>query len=86
MNSAAGVGALLIQGREIPVEYDLIQSSAQKGFSAEGQVFGDADALRAAFSAGPCQLRLKSGGVTQAVLLDCDTHGAADIRIIGPMK
>ncbi len=86
MNSVAGSGSLMSADREVPVAYDLVQAPELSPYTAEGQVFGDVGALRDVFNNGPCQLRLVSGLVTKAVLLNCETRGAADIRITGPMQ
>jgi hypothetical protein len=86
MNVTAGTGALLRRGDEVPVAYDLVRHDAGERFTAEGQVFGDADALRDVYLSGACLLRLESGGVAKIVLLDCKFNGAADVRVIGRMR
>ena len=49
--------------------------------AAEGQVFGEAKALQAAFLVGACTLQLESGAAVKAVLLGCESTGAASIRV-----
>lgn len=86
MKARAGVGALLSNGQEIPVEYDLIQSQGRAGVFAEGTVFGDAHALFGVFSTGPCILRLESGEPVHVFLEDCrSSAGVADIRVTDPV-
>jgi hypothetical protein len=52
LNSGAGTGVLMSDGKPIPVAYDLIRSPDG---AAEGQVFGEAKALEVCigFEAGP---------------------------------
>jgi hypothetical protein len=86
MNAIAGAGALLYRGQEVPVTYDLVQSPAQSRFSAEGEVFGEARALIEVFNSGPCNLRLETGRAVQVVLIVCHLHGAAEVRVSGPVQ
>jgi hypothetical protein len=85
MQALAGAGALLCQGVEIPVAYDLVQSSPTSGHSAEGQLFGDPGELQKVWAMGGCGLRLESGRVIRVVLQDCEVRGAADLVVISPM-
>ena len=78
LNSGAGTGVLMSDGKPIPVAYDLIRSPDG---AAEGQVFGEAKALEAAFLVGACTLQLESGAAVKAVLLGCESTGAASIRV-----
>ena len=78
---------MLSDGKEIPVMYDLVETSRPGRIKGEGQVFGDIEALIAAYHAGPCRLRLEGGKAVGAYLLDCrSTAGVADIRITGKIK
>src|SRR5665213_931796 len=88
MNATAGTGALLRDGKEIPVTYDLVEPSRRGRIKAEGQVLGDTEALFcAAYHAGPCVLRLTSGPPFRAYLLDCrSSNTVADIRVTGRME
>ena len=86
MKAKAGVGALLSNGQEIPVEYDLVQSQGRDRVFAEGEVFGDAGSLFDVYTAGPCVLRLESGEPVHAFLEDCrSSAGVADIRVTDPI-
>jgi hypothetical protein len=87
MNATAGTGALLSDGKEIPVTYDLVEPSRRGRIKVEGQAFGDTEALGAAYHAGPCVLRLTSRRPVRAYLLDRrSSNGAADIRVTGQMR
>jgi hypothetical protein len=86
MKAIAGAGALLSHGQEIPVTYDLVESAASSRFSAEGEVFGDARALIDVYNTGPCNLLLETGRAVQVVLVVCHLHGAAEVRVKGPVK
>jgi hypothetical protein len=85
MKAMAGAGALLTRNRELPVVYDVVQCPATSRWSAEGEVFGDPQALVDAYNAGPCDLRLESGRLAQVVLVSCHLHGAAEVRISSPL-
>jgi len=82
----AGTGALRCGSSMVQVSYDLIESSAPGRNTAEGLVFGDADALRTAYLSGSCDLQLEDGQVTKVVLLDCRYQGAADVAVKGQMR
>jgi hypothetical protein len=86
MKTMGGSGALLSGGREAPVRYDLVEANGEGGVRAEGEVFGDAEALRAVYASGPCVLRLETGEPLRAFLEDCrSSAGVADIRVIDPV-
>ena len=86
MKAKAGSGALLSNGQEIPVRYDIVQTEGPGSVFAEGKVFGDAHALFGVFNAGPCVLRLESGEPVHAFLEDCrSSAGEADIRVTDPI-
>ena len=85
MRAMAGAGALRCAGREVPVAYDLIERPAGGPYSAEGDVFGDAQALVDVYNQGPCDLLLETGRVARVVLVVCHLHGAAEVRIAGPL-
>jgi hypothetical protein len=85
MKAMAGAGALLTQGHELPVAYDFVQCPATSRWTAEGEVFGDAQSLVDAYNAGPCDLRLESGRLAKIVLVSCHLHGAAEARIASPL-
>ena len=85
MRAMAGAGALLCRGREVPVTYDLVERPAGGHYSAEGDVFGDAQALVEVYNMGPCDLLLETGRVARAVLVVCHLHGAAEVRIAGAL-
>ena len=85
MTSTEGAGALFNRAGVTQVKYQLEQSDNTPGAMAEGTVFGEAGALRDAFNAGPCVLRLQSGDEAKIMLLDLfDSHGqtAADFRTV----
>jgi len=87
MNATAGTGALLSDDKEIPVTCDLVEPSRRGRIKAEGQVFGDTEALCAAYHAGPCVQRLTSGRPVRDYLLECrSSNGGADIRVTGRMR
>jgi len=81
MDSTAGTGVLLSDGKELPVGYDLVKMPSQGNAPTEGQVFGDVDDLRAAYAVGRCGLRLENGNVIQGVILGVSSRGVAEIRI-----
>jgi len=83
MNSTAGTGVLLSEGKEIPVEYDLVPTPGRTEAPIQGQVFGDVDDLRAAYNIGRCGLRLENGDVIQGVITGCSSRGVAEIHISG---
>ena len=86
MKAKAGTGALLSNGQEISVEYDLVQSQGRDRVFAEGTVFGDERALIDVFNTGPCILRLETGEPVHAFLEDCrSSGGVADIRVTDPV-
>ena len=85
MNATAGTGALLTRDQVVLVEYDLLEAGPQAAFVAEGQVFGDAEALRNVYNSGPCILRLSNGQTAPAHLMDATSRGAAEIRVTGPI-
>jgi hypothetical protein len=85
MRAVAGSGALLCQGAEIPVAYDLVQSPPQSRHTAEGQLFGDPGDLHRVWAMGACGLRLESGRVIRVVLQDCEVSGAADAVVTSAM-
>jgi hypothetical protein len=82
----AGAGTLVAKGRQVPVAYDLVQSPSASRFAAEGDVFGDAGALLEIYNSGPCDLLLETGRAVRAVLVICHLHGAAEVRITGPLE
>jgi hypothetical protein len=86
MKAMAGAGALISRGQEIPVAYDLVQCPERSRYAAEGDVFGDARELIDVFNAGPCELLLETGRAVRAVLVACRLHGAAEVRITGPLE
>ena len=85
MKATAGTGALLCGRSVVQVAYDLVQCAGHSRNTAEGQVFGDADAIRLAYQSGLCGLRLEGGQVTSVVLLNCHYNGAADVAVKGSM-
>ncbi len=85
MQRKAGAGVLVSSGREFQVTYDLVESRAGEDQAVRGQVFGNPEELAAAYRSGPASLRLDNGKTARLVLLDCDTHGAADVRLIGKL-
>ena len=78
MNSTAGTGVLLSEGKKIPVEYDLVATPARTDATVQGQLFGDVDDLRAAYNIGRCGLRLENGDVIQGVIAGCSSRGVAE--------
>lgn len=84
MKTIAGSGTLITRAGQVPVTYDLKESSS-KTYTAEGTVYGASGSLRPVYLAGPCKLRLETGRVTEVVLLDCNAHGVADIGAMGPI-
>ena len=84
MKSMSGAGVLVAQGREINVLYDLVQNDAAEPVVV-GQVFGEADALQRALHASHSILRLANGHAATVVLQNCDSRGAADVRVDGPI-
>ena len=86
MNNLAGTGVLLTEAEEIPVGYDLVQVARSRDGPLEGQVFGEPDALRGAAIGGVCDLRLEDGGLVRLAMLGVDTHGAANVRVAGPLR
>jgi hypothetical protein len=85
MKVMAGAGALRCGARQVPVAYGLVERPGDGRFSAEGDVFGDPQALVELYNQGPCDLLLETGGVARAVLTVCHLHGAAEVRIAGPI-
>ncbi len=86
MRAIGGTGALLSGGREVPVRYDLVEAAGGGRVFAEGQVFGDAQALSEVYRSGPCVLRLETGAPVHAFLEDCRASaGVADIRVTDPV-
>lgn len=85
MKSTSGAGVLVARGRQIHILYDLVQADAPKDAPVEGQIFGDADALLDAFNAPRSILRLANGRSASIVLQNCESRGAAEVRIVGPM-
>ncbi len=83
MQNLSGSGIVVLGGAERPVSYDLVQTQA--GGPVEGQLFGDPDIIAEAYQAHAVTLRLEDGGVIKLRLLNCETHGAADVRAVGPL-
>ena len=83
MKAQAGMGTILCGRTAVEVAYDLVQCPTTSRNAAEGQVFGDADALREAYLSGACSLRLEGGRMARIVMLDCHYSGAADIAVRG---
>ena len=86
MKAVAGTGVLLCGRSVVQVGYDLVQCAGHGRNTAEGQVFGEAGAIRQAFLSGLCGLRLEGGQVTDVVLLNCHDNGAADVAVMGLMR
>ena len=84
MKSMSGAGVLVAQGKEIDVLYDLVQNDAVEPVVV-GQIFGEADALQYALHASHPVLRLANGHAATVVLQNCDSRGAADVRVDGPI-
>ena len=84
MKSMSGAGVLVAHGKEIKVLYDLVQNDAAD-VSAVGQIFGEADALQEALHAPHAVLRLANGHAADIVLQNCESRGAADVHITGPV-
>jgi hypothetical protein len=85
MRAMAGAGAVLSRGREIPVAYDFVECAGGSRYAAEGEIFGDVEALLDLYNTGPCDLRLESGGLAHIVLTSCRLHGAAEAKVAGPL-
>ena len=85
MRVMAGAGALRSKDQEVPVVYDLVERPAGGPFTAEGDVFGDPQALVEVYNKGPCDLLLETGRVARVVLTVCHLHGAAEVRIASPL-
>ena len=86
MKSTSGAGVLVAHGKEIKVLYDLVQSSANPDAPIVGQIFGKADDLQQAFYAPHSLLRLANGHAASVVLQNCESRGAADVRVDGPLQ
>lgn len=86
MKSTSGAGVLVACGRQIHILYDLVQPDRPEGAPVVGQIFGDAEALHDAFYAAGSTLRLANGRTASIVLQNCESRGAADVRIVGPMQ
>ncbi len=84
MKSMSGAGVLVAHGREINVLYDLVQSDTGADAPVVGQIFGEAEALQAAFYAPQSVLRLANGHAASISLQNCETRGVADVRVDGP--
>ncbi len=85
MKSMSGAGVLVAQGKEIKVLYDLVQTDAPGETGVVGQVFGEADALQYALHSSQSVLRLANGHAASVVLQNCDSRGAADVKVEGPI-
>ena len=86
MNAIAGAGVLFSHGEEIPVAYDFVQCSRHSRYEAEGEIFGDTNALRTAYRSGACDLLLEDGQLTKLFLVSCPLTGAAAVRITSPVR
>jgi hypothetical protein len=86
MKSTSGAGVLFACGRQIHILYDLVQQEGLESAPVVGQIFGDAEALHEAFYAPRSTLRLANGRTAAVVLQNCESRGAADVRIVGPMR
>ena len=86
MKSMSGSGVLVAHGKEFPVMYDLVQDDSAADAPVEGKIFGDPDALQEAFYAPDSVLRLANGHAASIVLQNCETRGAADVRVDGPIS
>ena len=86
MKSMSGAGVLVAHGKEINVLYDLVQTDAAEDAPIVGQIFGEAQALQAAFYASGSLLRLANGHAASVVLQNCESRGVADVRIDGPLQ
>jgi len=75
----------MLHGRVAPVLYDLVQTGDSAGSPIVGQVFGDASMLFDAFHSPGLKLRLENGRCASVVLSNCETRGAADVRVQGGM-
>lgn len=84
MKTIAGSGVLITAADQVPVTYDLSEST-RGGYAAEGTVFGASGSLRSVHLSGPCKLRLESGRLTDIVLSDCNARGIADVGVSGVM-
>ncbi len=83
MQNLSGTGLVIVEGTERPVSYDLVQSGP--GAPVEGQLFGDPDVIFQAYQAHAVTLKLEDGGTIKLRFLSCETHGAADVRAVGPL-
>ena len=85
MKSTSGAGVLVAHGRQIHILYDLVQPDEPKGGPVVGQIFGDAEALHDAFCTARWPGAGSSGRTASIVLENCESRGAADVKIVGPM-
>ena len=83
MHNLSGTGRVLIGDHQLEVTYDLVQS--QPDGPVEGQLFGDPAVISEAYQAHAVTLLLEDGGRIKLRLLSCETHGAADVRAVGPL-
>ncbi len=84
MKSMSGSGVLVARGKEFAVLYDLVQDDSPDA-PVQGQIFGKPDELQQAFYAPDSVLRLANGHAAAIVLQNCETRGAADVRVDGPI-
>jgi hypothetical protein len=86
MKCTAGAGTLFACGRRIHIFYDLVQQDERESAPIVGTIFGDAEDLYEAFYAPRSTLRLENGQHTPIVLQNFESRGAAEVRIVGPMR
>ena len=86
MKSMSGSGVLVAHGKEIEVMYDLVQDDSAADAPVEGKIFAEPSALQEAFYAPHSVLRLANGHAATIVLQNCETRGAADVRVDGTIS